>query len=58
MRKLSGPDRVADHCFQFLRSDFPDIAQVDLVVQTLICDIQRITLFLHTVTMDGLPAGI
>ena len=38
---------MADHCFQFLRRNLSDITQVDLMMQALICDIQRITLLLH-----------
>ena len=40
-------DRMSYHRFQFLRSNFSGIAQVDFMVKPLICDIQRITLPFH-----------
>ena len=44
---LSGPDRMADHRFQFLRRGFPDVAQIDLMVQALIRDVRHIPLLLQ-----------
>ena len=40
-------DRMPDHRFLFLRRDLPGIAQIDLMVQPLVGDIQSIALLLH-----------
>ena len=40
-------DRVADHGLKLFRRNLSDIAQIDLMVQSLIGDIQRIALLLH-----------
>jgi hypothetical protein len=38
---------MPDHGFQFLRRGFPGVAQVDLVVETPVVDVQFIALLLH-----------
>ena len=41
------PDGMPDHSLQFLQRDLTRIREIDLMVQSLVRDIQNIALFFH-----------